>query len=496
MLTSGDLCKPAPSAPGVKAPAGLPQPLPVPGRPWSHIALDFLTGLSPSNGNSVILTIVDRFSKAAYFVALTKLPTARETADLITFHRVGPGSTIHFPGRMEPLRENISHTLFILDGFNELGALRPVLFIPFFIMFIVSLSANSLLLYVIISQRSLHSPMYILIAGMACVDLSLPLFFVPNMLLSFLFDWRGISLIGCLVQMHFIHFVGTFQSTFLLWMALDRYFAICTPLHYHKRMALPKFLKFIILLVFRNILMITLLVSLAGSLSFCSANVINHCFCEHMALVELACGSTSVNNLAGLLTVFLVPVADFIFIAASYVVIFSSVLTSGKSGVKALHTCITHIVVITVSLTIALIAFLSYRIRNGLWSSAAFRVFISTMYLLFPSCFNPIIYGIRTTEIRQHVVKTLMSCRTVDPVKGQLETNGPFPPVPTRLDSDFGICTRFHYVLVPGTRQNKGKAVLHGSEIFLLCTGYSCILFPPYLKMALYQAMANYLKKG
>ncbi|KAM6987999.1 olfactory receptor 52K1-like [Tautogolabrus adspersus] len=306
--------------------------------------------------------------------------------------------------------ENISsHKHFILNGFNEVGALRPLLFIPFFIMFVLSLLANCLLLYVIISQRSLHSPMYILIAGMACVDLSLPLFFCPNMLLNFLFDWRGISLIGCLVQMHFIHFVASFQSSLLVWMALDRYFAICTPLFYHEHMALPRFLKFIIPLVIRNFLLVTLFVSLAGALSFCAGNVMNHCFCEHMALVELACGSTTLNNLTGLLTVFLNPVADFIFITASYVVIFSSVLTSGKSGVKALHTCITHIVVITVSLTIALVAFLSYRIRNAL--PAAVRVFISTMYVLFPSCFNPIIYGIRTAEIRQHIVKTLILCR-------------------------------------------------------------------------------------
>ncbi|XP_059187811.1 olfactory receptor 52K1-like [Centropristis striata] len=297
-----------------------------------------------------------------------------------------------------------SHKHFILDGFSELGALRPVLFVPFFSMFVVSLSANSLLLYIVISQRSLHSPMCILIAGLSCVDLSLPLFVVPNMLLSFLFDWRGISLIGCLVQMFFIHFVASFQSTLLLWMALDRYFAICTPLYYHERMALPRFLKFIIPLVIRNILLITVFVSLAGKLTFCAENVMNHCFCEHMALVELACGSTAINNLAGLLTIFLNPVADFIIIAASYIIIFSSVLTSGKSGVKALHTCVTHIVVITVSLSIALIAFLSYRIRNGL--PAAVRVFISTMYLLFPSCFNPIIYGIRTTEIRRHILIT------------------------------------------------------------------------------------------
>ncbi|KAM9359644.1 olfactory receptor 52K1-like [Symphorus nematophorus] len=310
--------------------------------------------------------------------------------------------------------ENISsHQLFILNGFHELGALRPVLFVPFFIMLVVSLSANSLLLYVIISQRSLHSPMYILIAGMAFVDLSHPLVVVPNMLLSFLFDWRGISLIGCLVQIYFVHFVGTFQSTMLVWMALDRYFAICMPLYYHERMALMKFLKFVIPLVVRNVVMITLFVSLAGKLSFCAGNVINHCFCEHMAMVELACGSTAINNVTGLLSLLFIPAVDFIIITASYIVIFSSVLSSGQAGVKALHTCITHIVVITISLTVTLIALLSYRIRNNL--PAAVRVFFSTMYLLFPSCFNSIIYGIRTKEIRQHILKTMTRCQFVQP---------------------------------------------------------------------------------
>lgn len=308
--------------------------------------------------------------------------------------------------------ENVSsHRRFVLDGFGELGTLWPVLFFPFLLMFAVSLLATSLLLYVIVSQRSLHSPMYVLIASMACVDLSLPLFFVPSMLLSFLLDLREISLIGCLVQIYFVHLVGTFQSTLLLWMALDRYFAICTPLHYQERMAWTSVLKFVIPLVLRNVFMITLLVVLAGPLSFCASRVINHCFCEHMALVELACGSTAINNLAGLLTIFLIPVADFIIIAASYTVIFRSVLSSGRPGVKALHTCVTHIMVISVSLAIILVAFLSYRIRNGL--PAAVRVFFSTMYLLFPSCFNPIIYGIRTAEIRRHIPRTLMCYSSV-----------------------------------------------------------------------------------
>ena len=67
-------------------PQGLLQPLPIPHKPWSHIALD--TGLPTSNHNTTILTIVDRFSKAVHFVPLTKRPSASETAHLLITHIV------------------------------------------------------------------------------------------------------------------------------------------------------------------------------------------------------------------------------------------------------------------------------------------------------------------------------------------------------------------------------------------------------------------------
>ena len=68
------------------APSGLLQPLPVPHRPWSHISLDFVTGLPPSDGNTIILTVVNWFSKAAHFIPLPKRPSAKETAQLMVQH--------------------------------------------------------------------------------------------------------------------------------------------------------------------------------------------------------------------------------------------------------------------------------------------------------------------------------------------------------------------------------------------------------------------------
>ncbi|KAL0150648.1 hypothetical protein M9458_054065, partial [Cirrhinus mrigala] len=64
-------------------PAGLSQPLPIPQRPWSHIAIDFITDLPSSNNYTTILTVIDRFSKACRVIPLVKLPTAWEMAEVM-----------------------------------------------------------------------------------------------------------------------------------------------------------------------------------------------------------------------------------------------------------------------------------------------------------------------------------------------------------------------------------------------------------------------------
>uniref|UniRef100_A0A8C9U9K5 G-protein coupled receptors family 1 profile domain-containing protein n=1 Tax=Scleropages formosus TaxID=113540 RepID=A0A8C9U9K5_SCLFO len=243
---------------------------------------------------------------------------------------------------------NISHTDFILSGFSGPKEWKQLLFIPFFLLFVMSITANSMIIFIILSHRALHSPMYLLICVMAFVDLVIPIFFVPNMLLNLLFNWNHISLMGCLVQMFCIHFFQSVQSTVLLWMALDRFYAICTPLHYNEHMRFSAFLKFVIIPMLRNAVFISAIVA-----------------------------------------------ADVLFIVVSYVRIFVSLFKSGRSCQKAFSTCITHIIVMFVGLIFALTSFLSYRIKNDMSFNS--HMVISTMYLLVQSIIHRAVSKLKST---------------------------------------------------------------------------------------------------
>lgn len=300
---------------------------------------------------------------------------------------------------------NVSFTEFQLIGFTDLKDYRPLLFIPFCIILVFSLLSNGIIMFVIAKYRKLHAPMYILIGLIAALGFFVPIYFVPRMLFSFLWNLNTITRHECLIQMFCLHFSGCFQSSILLGMAVDRYFAIVFPLRYNDFVSFINSVIFSAILSIRNAVIIFAMIGLVVPLTFCKTNSIYHSFCEHTSVVNIACNDISKNYLV-LSVAFGIPSFDCFVIFCSYVIIFVVIFRSpsGESRQKAIHTCTTHIMGIAVAYISVVISFVGYRVST---IPRDVRILTSSMYLLVPAIFNPVIYGLRTTEIRTHVVKYL-----------------------------------------------------------------------------------------
>lgn len=78
----------------------------------------------------------------------------------------------------------------------------------------------------------LHSPMYFLLANLSFIDLCLSTLTVPKMISDLYSGHKTISFQGCVTQIFILHTLGGSEMVLLTAMALDRYVAICKPLHY------------------------------------------------------------------------------------------------------------------------------------------------------------------------------------------------------------------------------------------------------------------------
>jgi len=66
-----------------RLPEGKLVPLPIPHCPWSHLGIDFMTDLPPSDNHTCVFVVVDHFSKACKLIPLKGLPTAFEAAEVL-----------------------------------------------------------------------------------------------------------------------------------------------------------------------------------------------------------------------------------------------------------------------------------------------------------------------------------------------------------------------------------------------------------------------------
>ncbi|CAM5072949.1 unnamed protein product [Natator depressus] len=298
---------------------------------------------------------------------------------------------------------------FILMGISGLEAAHIWISIPFSMFYIIGLLGNFMLLFVVGKEQTLHKPMYLLLCMLALTDICTSTSVMPNALCIFWFNLKGITVRGCLTQMFFLHSVSIIQSAVLVTMAFDRYVAICNPLRYATILTNARIAKLGLVSLIRAILFILPLPLLLSRQPFCDNHIIPHTYCEHMAVVKMSCGETTVNKMYGLVIAFVVLGLDLMLIALSYGLIIRAVLriSSKKAHQKALNTCTAHICVMLMSYPPFFFSTLTHRFGQGI--APLIQIILANLYFLLPTMLNPIIYGIKNKELREKVVKC--TCR-------------------------------------------------------------------------------------
>ncbi|XP_074140877.1 olfactory receptor 4K13-like [Sminthopsis crassicaudata] len=298
---------------------------------------------------------------------------------------------------------------FILLGLTESRELQIFFFIFFAIVYTATVFGNLIIILTVTFEPHLHSPMYFLLANLSFIDMSLASFATPKMIYNLASKHRTITYQGCMAQMFFLHLFGGSEMMLLVAMAIDRYIAICKPLHYATIMNYRTCFGLVLLSWMTGFVHTMSQMSFTVTLPFCGPNVVDSFFCDLPRVIKLACLDTYVLELLVIADSGLLSLICFILLLISYSIILVTVqLHSSSRSSKALSTLSAHITVV--------ILFFGPCIFIYVWpfSSISMDKTLSVFYTIFTPLLNPVIYTFRNKDMKRSIKKLKnqhVSCR-------------------------------------------------------------------------------------
>ena len=290
---------------------------------------------------------------------------------------------------------NNNVTEFILLGLTQDPVRKKIVFTTFLIFYLGTLLGNFLIITTIKTSKALGIPMYFFLFHLSLSDTCFSTCIAPRMIADSLLKNATISFSECIVQVFSFHFFGCLEIFILVLMAVDRYVAICKPLHYTTIMSYQVCGVLVAVAWVGSCVHSSAQIFLALSLPFCGPNVIDHYLCDLQPLLQLACTDTYVTNLLLVSNSGAICTVSFVMLMFSYAIILHSLRNHSAEGrKKALSTCISHITVV--------ILFFGPCIFIYTRPATTFSMdkMIALFYTLGTPLINPLIYTLRNAEVK------------------------------------------------------------------------------------------------
>ncbi|XP_052028852.1 olfactory receptor 6C4-like [Apodemus sylvaticus] len=290
---------------------------------------------------------------------------------------------------------------FILEGFPVPEHLRILFFLVHLLAYLASVMGNLLIIAITCEDHRLHTPMYFFLSSFSFVECCFITTVIPKMLTIFLSGRQTISFVACFTQAFVFLFLGATVFFLMAVLSLDRYLAICKPLHYPTIMS-PRmcFCLVTVCLVLGILFMAGPLVKLSHSF-YCGPNVIPHFFCDFGPLANLSCSETRTIeilffNLAVIVLFTTFMVAIF---AYSNIVVTIVRLPSARERQRAFSTCSSHLIVLSLMYGSCVFIYMKPKQTSRLDTNreAALVNTVVTPIL------NPVIYTLRNKQVHQAV---------------------------------------------------------------------------------------------
>ncbi|XP_020958305.1 olfactory receptor 688-like [Sus scrofa] len=295
---------------------------------------------------------------------------------------------------------------FVLLGLPGIHEWQHWLSLPLALIYLIALGANLLILITVQHEPTLHQPMYQFLSILAMVDIGLATTIMPKILAIFWFNAKTISLPECFTQMYAINAFMGMESGVFLCMAVDRYVAICHPLRYPSVVTGAFVVKVTLSMILRNGLLTLPVPVLAARRHYCSQNEIDHCLCSNLGVTRLACDDIAINRFYHLALAWIMVGSDMALVFASYAWIIRSVLrlNSAEAASKALSTCSSHLTLILFFYTAIVVVSVTHLAGRKF---PFIPVLLNVLHSVIPPALNPMVYALRTQELRMGFQKVL-----------------------------------------------------------------------------------------